>query len=122
MGMFDHIYCEYPLPDGFNTKGVEFQSKDLDCMLDYYTITADGRLIHHYREWEVTPEAELPHPDQPFFGSLREKAGSQKMVDTNYHGVLNFYSYEDTHVPPYREYDAKFTDGKIVSIVLVTAE
>lgn len=130
MGMFDYINCEYNLPDGFDSSGIEFQTKDLGNQLDTYTISADGRLIHHYREWEVTPEAELPYPEMPFFGSMREKEGSQKFVDMNYHGSVNFYSSnicgggprgfitENDEKPWTREYTAKFTDGKLVSITL----
>jgi hypothetical protein len=44
MGMFDTITIEYPLP-GENPYGYkEFQTKDLDCVLDHYTVDADGQL------------------------------------------------------------------------------
>ena len=42
MGMFDDVFCERPLPDGWEHKA--FQSKDFDCNLDHITIGADGRL------------------------------------------------------------------------------
>jgi hypothetical protein len=54
MGMFDYVRCELPLPDGldlkheYESRGFKedklFQTKDLDCLLDTYTITKDGRL------------------------------------------------------------------------------
>ena len=130
MGMFDHIVCELDLPDGFDPSGIEFQTKDLGNQLDTYTISSEGRLIHHYREWESTPEAELPDPKMPFIGCIREKEGSQKLVDMNYHGFISFYSSnlcgigpkgfitENDEEPWTREYTAKFTDGKLVSIIL----
>lgn len=45
MGMFDEIICDYPLPGDspfFIEPGHRFQTKDLDCCLDTYRITADG--------------------------------------------------------------------------------
>lgn len=44
MGMFDDIRCEYPLPGNPPKWAVDFQTKDLECMLMQYTITVDGRL------------------------------------------------------------------------------
>jgi hypothetical protein len=47
--MFDEIICEYPLPgEHAPTSYVDrhpFQTKDLECTLDVYTITSDGRLV-----------------------------------------------------------------------------
>lgn len=134
MGMFDHIICDHELPDGFDATGIIFQTKDIDNDLDTYTITDGGRLIHHYREWETTPDSELPDPKRPFFGSIREKAGSQKQIDKNYHGDLYFYSSnicgggpagfmtENDEAPWAREYTARFTNGKLESIVLQSDE
>lgn len=47
MGMFDDIICEAPLPEipGVPHPGDSFQSKDFDCELNRYTITADGKLV-----------------------------------------------------------------------------
>jgi hypothetical protein len=130
MGMFDYVVCEHNLPDGFNASGIKFQTKDLVNELDTFTISDDGRLIHHYRELESTPDNELPHPEMPFIGCLREKAGSQKLVDTNHHGYLEFYASnisgsgpkgfitENDETPWTRCYTAKFTDGQLVSITL----
>jgi hypothetical protein len=46
MGMFDSIRCEYPLPGDApaNAAELEFQTKDLDCLLETFTITKDGFL------------------------------------------------------------------------------
>src|SRR5574343_1173862 len=41
MGMFDSLTCERPLPDGFDGAG-GFQTKDLDCNLEHFKITAAG--------------------------------------------------------------------------------
>lgn len=76
MGMFDTVRCEYPLPDPGH-QDLEYQTKDLECLLDTFTITRDGRLIHHARrgwkgpvrdfEWplhgDVSIYTSLPAPD-----------------------------------------------------------
>ncbi len=42
--MYDYIRCEYPLPGNPPSWATEFQTKDLGCEMEQYTITADGRL------------------------------------------------------------------------------
>jgi hypothetical protein len=144
MGMFDTITCHYPLPGLSDPTSVEFQTKDLECLLTRYTITREGRLIEHYEEYEACPENERPlygTPDWnkklgPLFGALRVTAGSQRDIDTNFHGWLQFYG--DCHSGELRfidpqtgqdqfgsercewfEYRARFTDGKIVELTRV---
>ena len=48
MGMFDRVHCDLPLPDPKH-QDLEFQTKDLDCLLDRYTISAEGRLVRQAR-------------------------------------------------------------------------
>ena len=60
MGMFDEIRCEYPLPDAI-VQDETFQTKSFDREMSHYTITADGRLIHHTERWESVPEEERPY-------------------------------------------------------------
>lgn len=45
MGMFDDITCEHALPGDPQPPGKDFQTKDFDCLMDKYTITADGWLL-----------------------------------------------------------------------------
>jgi hypothetical protein len=55
MGMFDHITCEPPLPDGREVERDSFQSKPLYCtMADF----AMGRLIHHTCRYEPDEDTE----------------------------------------------------------------
>ncbi|MDI3563577.1 hypothetical protein [Bradyrhizobium sp. Arg816] len=94
MGMFDYVKCELPLPDGW--KG-ELQTKDFeDPYLETYTIRADGRLIRRRPKYDIDPPGTA-------YGE----------IDTNFHGILNFYGLEDGE---WHEYDAKFTDGQLVEI------
>jgi hypothetical protein len=44
MGLYDTVYCDYPLPDARH-QDLEFQTKDLECLLGDYRITRDGRLM-----------------------------------------------------------------------------
>jgi len=126
MGMFDYVKCDYPLPDP-EAQGMSFQSKCFDCEMHEYTITKEGRLIHHDFETEMTPEDELPEENKnaeegsifKLWGIMRTKPGSERDVDMNYHGWFNFYEYTSDH--KWYEYNAKFTDGKIVSVERVSA-
>lgn len=103
MGMFDDVICEAPLPDGYEGR---FQSKDFDCELATYKITADGRLLRREYEWKNSPDAPL--------GIRRVERGWTEVL---FHGVLNFYDYADDK--SWREYNAKFTDGRLVEITKV---
>ena len=83
MGMFDHLRCEMPLPDGRCAPEVEFQTKSIWCGLSRFTITAAGRLIYHRRRSEnTTAVAATPSP-----GRLVPVAD----VDMDYHGDLAIY-------------------------------
>ena len=90
MGMFDDVRCDYPTPDGH--KG-PFQSKDMDCNLDKYVITAEGRLM-------------LDGVDQNFHG---------------YFNFYDFDTREGKE-GVWHEYNAKFTDGQLIEIEQVTGE
>lgn len=94
MGMFDDVRCDHPLPEEPTGGKRDFQTKDLECMLDHYRITEGGRLVVRS------------------YG-----AGAER--DTNFHGVLNFYTYTgkaNSKDFEWWQYQAKFTDGKLVKI------
>ena len=136
MGMFDTITCHYPLPGLSDPTSIEFQTKDLERLLNRYTITREGRLIEHYEEYEKCPENEQPiygTPEWdttlgPLIGALSVKKGSERDIDTNYHGWLQFYGDFDPQTGrdqiqaercEWFEYRARFTDGKIVELTRV---
>lgn len=121
MGMFDYLRCEVPLPDGFTG---ELQTKDFERTMGEHVITKDGRLVLAILERvDGVPKAERPYPDADP-GSFEELIGSTRPVwrheDANYHGIVNFYGgeYVDSKYV-WHEYNAKFTDGDLVEIVLV---
>ncbi len=110
MGMFDYIKCEYPLPDGWNG---ELQTKDFDCEMVTHIITADGRLM-----LEGIIESKF-HGIVNFYGSeyhsLNDQPARPKGVSHGPDGVKDYTTGEPLkHI--WHEYNAKFTDGKLVSI------
>lgn len=60
MGLFDTIECDYPLPNPRH-RDLEFQTKDLDCLMHRYSIARDGRLLKHAR----VPCSFLPGDGRP---------------------------------------------------------
>jgi hypothetical protein len=76
MGMFDHVTCELPMPDGRELAKDSFQTASLHCLMDLFTITAAGRLIFHQRRYYAAsgPGARMP-----------EHVAD---IDMNYHGDI----------------------------------
>jgi hypothetical protein len=95
MGVFDHIYSHLPLPESNLSPDTAFQSKNLDCLLERYAITADGRLLR-CSSIADTP-LDLADP-----------------VDTAYHGDLRFYGHGPDGT--WHEFVARFTDGKLAAV------
>jgi len=105
MGMFDYIRIESHLLPITETEQVDieledsdFQTKDMDCFLNEYEITPNGSLI-----------------------LINEMVGGWNYQEAHreikYHGLLNFYT--EVHGTWY-EFEAKFTDGKMVDIKRVS--
>lgn len=124
MGMFDYIYCEYPLPvseieeqmdDVPNWQEMEFQTKGLGKgyggFLDKYTIEDDGQIYldkidKEWHEDEETGEV-----------SIREiPSGVEKQ---EYTGELHFYGMHlDTDYDFFMEFKALFWKGELKEIYL----
>jgi hypothetical protein len=143
VGMFDKVYLSAPLPDGLDPAGLEFQTKDLECLFDEYTITDEGRLTRQIVEYEPNPDYVEPPalPEQHTFENLLDRLdvlrtatreAKRYPLDVNYHGWLEFHVAIDTgefvtYTRPgglpainkqydYRSYRAKFTDGQLQHI------
>ena len=129
MGMFDNIECNYPLPlskelielEDFNIYGVEFQTKSFENLMELYIITEEGELFRKKIDYKWVD-------DEEYFLKGYMKATKEELIKENYHGIIEFYCYEDIKKEvngKIREtsisvdYIAKFSDGKIVSIDLV---
>jgi len=97
MSLFDTLQCDYPLPD-LEFQHEHFQTKDLNCLLSRYLITADGRL------WWLRQGVD------PFSEDTPPSAPADKVEDRNYHGDFSFY----THAGEERiEYRVRFTHGTV---------
>lgn len=119
MGMFDTIICEYPLPDG-NTE-TSFQSKNFDCMMDTYKITTDGNITVFRYDIEENGIEEMEWRA----GLTKIKRVNKRWEIVPFHGVFNFYGGQwsnelQSHQGTWREYVAKFTDGKLMEITVAT--
>jgi hypothetical protein len=110
MGMFDYVKCSAPLPGeppAFVGPGHRFQTKDLDCTLSEYEITADGRLVLAGTIWG---KGSPPEPIE-FHGVL-------DFYDSNCRGCSDRFTFtshgEDGESVDYR---ATFDHGQLVAIV-----
>lgn len=130
MGMFDSIECNYPLPlplevidilpDIYNQ---EFQTKDLENLLDVYYLNEDGILYWRKRKYEWKDD------DSAFLKGYMDVV-EEEVVPTDFHGVLNFYCYETIHEDENSDkakdvtidYLAKFTNGKLENIEVLSYE
>jgi hypothetical protein len=109
MGMFDYLKVEVELPDGTSGEGREFQTKDLESLLETYTITVDGKLIRHRVDMEwITDEAAF------LGGGLHAIPGTARDEDVPFHGDLTFYGGVKDGF--FRDYTARFTEGKLSRI------
>jgi hypothetical protein len=112
MGMFDKVICEVPLPDGWKPEASDLQTKDFECCLTTIKISSDGKL--HRLEWESEPY-DLDEPD--WLGMTKGlRRINERWAEIWFHGFMNFYGNE---TDGWHEYSAKFTDGELVSIMVV---
>lgn len=106
MGMFDYLKVEVGLPDGTSGEGREFQTKDLECLLETYTITADGLLLRQQVDMEWVSDATVA-----LGGYLKPIDGSETITEIPFHGDITFY--EGLNDGVFRDYVARFTEGKL---------
>lgn len=145
MGMFDTIFVKKALPltkelKALNVKWEEedFQTKDLENLLDTYEITKSGKLKHLWqkREWKDDDSAFL----KGYYDVVEEE-----WRDVDYHGTITFYtshctnnkrhwemfgdedqlSFDDIELIDgddwWVEFEAIFTKGKLEDIRLIKA-
>ncbi len=94
--MFDTIFVKKKLPLtkelkalDLNWKEIDFQTKDLDSLMETYEITKSDKLRHLYQErvWKDDDDAFL----KGYFEVVKEE-----WRDVDFHGTINFYtSYSD---------------------------
>lgn len=108
MGMFDYVKIdpsfEIELPKelldlGIKVDDLEFQTKSMDNCLCTYTLKQDGL----YKTWDF----------------LENKTNKPSTTNINFHGIIDFGAYHQAEFVDYLiDYEAKFTDGKLISITL----
>ena len=117
MGMFDYLRVDRQLPDGTDGSTAQFQTKDFECSMVEYQISAEGRLLQPIWHSEEVPKEQRPFPNDEGFlglaGSMRTVV--DRMHDMNHHGIVNFYRW-DAAAKKLHEYNAKFTEGQLVGI------
>lgn len=91
MGIFDTVKCEYLLPNPLH-QDIEFQTKDLECFLGHYTITASGRLIRHPSSYDRGPDRDVEWP---------------------IHGDIRIYASDPEKERGLVEYRIRFTHGRV---------
>jgi hypothetical protein len=92
MGMFDTIYVKKKLPLTKELKAldikweeIDFQTKDLENLLDCYEITKSGKLRHLWQEREWKDD------DSTFLKGYLEVV-KEEWRDVDFHGTINFYT------------------------------
>jgi hypothetical protein len=110
MGMFDYIRVEVLLPDQTEVDSEkEYQTKDLESLMEDYTITADGKLLRTQCDYEWKEDG------SHFLGGfLQEIPHSKKVTEVPFHGDIRFYGDMKGNV--FRDYIARFTEGKLTRI------
>ena len=93
MGMYDTVYCEYPLPNARH-QDLDFQTKNLECLMDEYALTQDGRLVRR--------------AGIGFGGE-----GLDRDTEWPLHGDIRIYTSVKTEDPPWIEYVVRFTHGRV---------
>lgn len=137
MGMFDTVTFEdvgqLPLPDklkGFVLPN-DFQTKDLECLMDEYVISNNSlhKKIYKYEDLTDSEYQEYLKSIEQFKSSslydFWKDSGKKKRVFDHLetvremHGYVRVYDYvKDDDSEYYIEYNLKFTDGILVDIKL----
>lgn len=120
MGMFDSIYCKYPLPNKKH-QNLVYQTLNLENKFEIYTISEEGKLIHHVRTFVTVPEEEREYYGTPEWDAnqLYRIIGSLKSIpvgdmEIDYDGELCFYAIVNNK--EWVDYKAIFVDGTVVEV------
>jgi hypothetical protein len=122
MGMYDDIVCKYSLPYPEDTKGYTvqgFQTKDLDCVLNFYEIREDGTLWLRECEREYIYD---DNNDKTFFVRLpKVKEVRHWWTQLKITQTIRIYNYQrgDGQYDYWIEFELIFVDGKVSNVKLV---
>jgi hypothetical protein len=113
MGMFDWVKIEAKIPGYTEIPDEEFQTKSFDNCMENYIITDKGVLYKESWDYEWIDD------ENAFLGGYAEKIEDsyRRVYLTDYHGDVIFYTSKPmTEDRIWREYTARFTDGKLTRI------
>ena len=111
MGMFDTVRVEMRIPGYSDIPDVDFQTKDLDCGLDIYTISGNGELYKELWDYEWVDNDAIPI----IKGHLKRIEDTyRREYLTNLNDSITFYTIINDTV--WREYTATFKNGKLTHI------
>lgn len=141
MGLYDHIEieCDLPLPDYIPADMVSiirnsfnqdiFQTKDLECLMDNYRVSADGKLYVSSSSW-FTDEIIEPERLVDYHGIITASTvvylDDSNLIDTGEHLGVGANGYLTRITGPgikrnwlFITYKLKFTDGLLVDISMI---
>lgn len=110
MGMYDSIYCRYPLP-GLGVVDDEFQTKDTPLQfLEVYEIQEDGTLWH--QEYDVVDRSD---PEATGLGRICGSMAREnpRWVREWHTGTIQFYTCRKGG---WIEFEADFAEGMLRQI------
>lgn len=131
MGLFSTIKFLYPLPlpadlgelKPEDIQNASFQTKCLECAMDYYEVDKDGQLFREERETEYVEGNPKAKSFSDRFGYMKTvKSWLEKRSDTC---TVNFYEsfQDDANQNDYWiDYIAEFVSGKLTSVRVLKFE
>ena len=132
MGMYDTIECLYQLPPipqkpeeliNYNPNEVYFQTKDLDNVLDHYTIRSDGTIWHELYDIEDKSDPNAKGIERLF--GMHSKTNDRQEQMSDFSRTINFYEFiakDEFKFDYWIEYLAVFSSGKLCTITLTKFE
>lgn len=116
MGMYDSIYCRYPLP-GLGVVDDEFQTKDTPGQfLGVYEIRADGTLWR--QDYDVFDRSDPQKTGLARFAGMISRE-NPRWVRDQFRGTIGFYTQKDG---AWLEFEGDFVDGVLREIRVCSEE
>jgi len=116
MGMFDTVYCEYPLPIT-EAQTLDFQTKSLNRFMDDFKIDINGYLWCEHYEIEDRSDPNAQGIER-MFGCMTRI--NQRWEEENYTGEIRFYTHLDKEYKRWIEFSSYFIRGKLQSLNVIS--
>lgn len=137
MGLFDEILCKFPLPAGYATNNITYQTKDTPAQFcDLYEIREDGSLWHQAYDTEDQSglgkwrkENKGKEPDKKMLNDFHQclfgcmtRINKRWEQESSFTGEIRFYSSITSGSNGWIEWSAYFVDGKTNQIKLIESK